>query len=302
MLTEEGVATPGGKTNWQVSKVRSILTNEKYKGDALIQKRFTVDFLTKEMKINEGEVQSYYVNDSHPAIIDKAEWELVQIEFEKRKRIGRNYSGGSIFSSKLICGDCGGFFGSKVWHSTDKYRKVIWQCNGKFNKEVKCATPHLDDESIKQRFLTAINSIIANRASVLEDCRLIQHTLTDCSVIDAELNKLNSEIEVVTELTRRCIEENSSLAQDQSEYIERYNALVDRYETAKTRAEELQAAKSKCEAKADVIGAFVAELEKQDGIIREFDMWLWIASIEKTVVHRDGRLVFYFQNGMKIEA
>jgi hypothetical protein len=67
-LTADGVTTPGGKEQWQPGTILSILTNEKYKGDALLQKKYTVDFLTKKQKVNEGEVPQYYVENSHPAI------------------------------------------------------------------------------------------------------------------------------------------------------------------------------------------------------------------------------------------
>ena len=73
----------------------------------------------------------------------------MQRKLERRKAIGRSYSGNSIFSSRLVCGDCGGYFGSKVWHSTDKYRRTIWRCNSKFIGEEKCQTPHLTEEEIK---------------------------------------------------------------------------------------------------------------------------------------------------------
>lgn len=69
MLTDKGIPTPTGKTRWSCSSVESILTNEKYKGDALLQKKFTVDFLTKKQKVNEGEVPQYYVTDSHESIV-----------------------------------------------------------------------------------------------------------------------------------------------------------------------------------------------------------------------------------------
>ena len=85
MLTEEGIPTPGKKTVWQRATVESILRNEKYKGSALLQKSFTVDFLTKKTKINEGEVPQYYVEDSHPAIIEPWEWAQVQAELERHK-------------------------------------------------------------------------------------------------------------------------------------------------------------------------------------------------------------------------
>ena len=77
------------------------------------------------MKKNEGEIPQYYVENSHPAIIDPIEWEQAQAEFARREALGRTYSSKSIFSSKLVCVDCGGFYGQKVWHSTSKYRRVI---------------------------------------------------------------------------------------------------------------------------------------------------------------------------------
>ena len=80
ILIEKGIPTPSGKEQWHLSTVKSILTNEKYKGSALLQKKFTVDFLTKKTKVNEGEVPQYYVEESHPAIIPPEEFELVQAE------------------------------------------------------------------------------------------------------------------------------------------------------------------------------------------------------------------------------
>ena len=117
-LTEKGIKTPANKDVWQKSTVDSILTNEKYKGDAPIQMKFTIDFLEKRMKKNEGEIPQYYVENSHPAIIDPVEWEHSQVEFARREALGRTYSSKSIFLSKLVCVDCGGFYGQKVWHST----------------------------------------------------------------------------------------------------------------------------------------------------------------------------------------
>ena len=79
--------------------MQSILTNEKYKGDALLQKTFTVDFLQKKMKANEGEIPQYYVENSHPPIIEPEEWNYVQMEMARRKALGRAYSGKSVLST-----------------------------------------------------------------------------------------------------------------------------------------------------------------------------------------------------------
>lgn len=137
-LMEKKIPTPIGKQKWQHRTVDNILTNEKYKGDARLQKCYTVDFLFLKRKANEGEVPQYYVEGSHAAIIAPAEWQMVQLELERRKNMGRSHNCCGPFSAKLKCGDCGEFFGSKVWHSNSKYRRIIWQCNAKFKGGSKC--------------------------------------------------------------------------------------------------------------------------------------------------------------------
>ncbi len=117
-------------------------------------------------KKNNGEIPQYYVHDSHPAIITKEDWDLVQIEMKRRKKIGRSYqSSNSCFSSKLICADCGKFYGKKVWHSTDVGKKYIWQCNAKFSKrkEHKCQTPSLNEEYIKSMLVKAYHEFIKKK-------------------------------------------------------------------------------------------------------------------------------------------
>ena len=300
-LTSDGILTPAGKQQWRASTVESILKNEKYKGAALLQKCFTVDFLAKKKKVTEGEVPQYYVEHSHEPIITPEEFDKVQTEFERRKKISRRYSGKSIFSSRIICGDCGSFFGSKVWNSTGKYRRVIWQCNNKFKGEHKCETPHLDEETIKARFLVAFNAILDNKDSILDDCRLIQTTLTGCTGIDAEIESLLEEISVVTELTKRCIAENSQTVQNQIEYAARYNGFVERYEKAKEQLEQLRTTKAEREAQAEAIGAFMFEVQELDAL-SEFDEKLWRSVIDTVTVHADGRLTFKFQGGTEIDA
>lgn len=89
-LAKLNILSPGGRPTWQVATVESILTNEKYKGAALLQKKFTVDSLAKKQKVNEGEVPRYYVQNSHPAIIDPDEFDAVQVEIERRKNLVSN--------------------------------------------------------------------------------------------------------------------------------------------------------------------------------------------------------------------
>jgi len=298
-LTADGILTPGGKTNWAASTVESILRNEKYKGDALLQKAYTVDFLTKKMKKNEGEVPQYYVENSHPAIVTPEEWKAVQEELERRKVLGRKYSGTSIFSSRLVCANCGEFFGAKTWHSNDKYRKTIWRCTHKYNGEDRCSTPNLNEDTIKERFVAAVNSIVDDKNAVLEDCRIMRDVASDCTVIDAELTALLQEIEVVTELTRRCIDENSRTAQDQTEFEVRYNGYVERYEKASSRIIELQTLRKEKERAANNIGDFMFDINELSEPIQQFDEGLWLALVERVLVHSNGRLTFRFTGGFE---
>ena len=300
-LTADGIHTPAGKSKWGTTTVASILTNEKYKGAALLQKKFTIDFLDKKMKVNEGEVPQYYIAESHQPIIPPDELNRVQAEFARRKGLGHRYSGGSIFASRIVRGDCGTYYGSKVWYSNSKYRRTIWQCNGKFKGEEKCRTPHLLEEDIKARFLAAFNKLLNGRNTLPEDCRVMQSHLTDCSAIYAELEKLRQEIEVVTELTQRCIQENARNVQSQEEYAERYNGYVARYDAAKAKLDALQQKKDQRLVEAENIGGFMFALSERDCELTEFDEGLWLSVVERATAYHDGRLVFTFQNGTEIE-
>lgn len=299
-LTNEGIPTPGGKPLWRCTTVESILTNEKYKGDARLQKRFTVDFLQKKMKVNEGEVPQYYVENSHEAIIDPLLFDRVQEELARRKTLGRSYSGKSIFSCRLICGDCGHYLGSKVWNSTSKYRRVIWQCNYKFKGDCKCGTPHLTEDVIRAKFLEAYAQLLPERDSLIEDCRVMQDALTDVSDIEREMKEQLQELDVIAELTKRCVDENSSIALDQDDYRARYNGLVERYEKAEGRVKELEKKRTERMAKADAIGAFMFRLRELEQPLEHFDERLWLEVIDCVTVHGDGTLTFKFQNGTEV--
>lgn len=221
-LTEEGIPPPGGKDHWNASNIRSILTNEKYKGDALLQKTYTVDFLTKKKKANEGEIPQYYVRDNHEAIIDRETFEMVQALMATQTKGNNRRSCVSVFSSRIMCADCGGWYGPKVWHSNDPYRKVIWQCNHKFDGR-KCTTPTLNEEQIKALFLKAANTVIGatERFIAIFERTLAPALATD--ELERELADLEAEINIAAELVEECIRENAHVALDQAEYQKRYD-------------------------------------------------------------------------------
>ncbi len=244
-LTDHGIPTPKGRSVWQTSTIESILTNEKYKGSAILQKKFTVDFLTKKMKVNEGEVPQYRVENSHPAIIDPAEWEMVQNEMAVRKSRGKHHNSLSPFSAKLMCGDCGEFFGSKVWHSTDKYRRVIWQCNGKFKGENKCRTPHIDEETIKRLFCEAVSILTKDRDRLLLTCYDIIDRFGNLQSIESQLAELQREREVISGLMHKLIEENAGGTISTAEYEKNYEDYEERFDRVNEEYKMLRTLKVK---------------------------------------------------------
>lgn len=300
-LMEMGIPTPSGKEKWCQGTVVSILQNEKYKGDALLQKKFTVDFLTKKQKVNEGEVPQYYVEGSHPAIVTALDFDRVQSEIVRRQSLGRSYSGASIFASKLICGDCGGIYGKKVWHPTDAYRREVWRCNSKFKGEARCQTPALDTEIIQQMFLRAYNQLMGNREQIIQACEVIRATVSDCTQLDAEIESLNEEIQVVAGLVSQCVNENSTTQQSQEDYNQKYNRLVKRYEKAVDRLKKASAEKDRRLARDRDLRIFIGEIENQPLALETWDERLWISLLDTATVQTDNRITFRFKDGTEIE-
>lgn len=173
-LEKEGIPNWNGKAKWYDSSIKKMLSNEKYKGEALLQKTYTVDFLSKKRVENKGEVPQYYVEESHPAIIDKEIWEAVQLEKERRKAFIDKYSikrldyttNDNPFIGRVMCGCCGGTFGRKVWNSSDeRLKRIIWQCNNKYATKGKkgCNNRHINDEVLYMAFVSTFNSVLENR-------------------------------------------------------------------------------------------------------------------------------------------
>lgn len=301
-LAASGIPSPGGKKQWQVATVNSILTNEKYKGEALLQKRFTVDFLTKTVKDNEGEIPQYYVQNSHPAIIEPDEFDAVQAELERRKKLGRPATCQSPLSTKLVCGDCGGFFGSKVWGSNTKYRRMIWRCNEKYKGEAKCNTPHVTEEEVKEKFVEAFNSILEYREELITNCRLAQETICDCTDLDAELNELHRELEVVAELSRKAIYENAHTAINQEDWYERNNNYLERHKKATERAAEHQSIKRQRQSKNHILESFIRNLEENSEAMDAFDERLWMVMVDRVTVLPNSKVIFRFKDGTEIDS
>ena len=160
-----------GKANWYPSAIQKMLQNEKYKGDALLQKTFTVDFLTKKRVQNDGQVNQYYVENSHEAIIDKDTWELVQLELTRRKDFREEHqlkayimqNDDNPFTTKVFCAECGSAFGRKNW-TTSRGKRKVWQCNNRYRVkgQIGCLNNHIDEETLEKAVVMAVELLSEN--------------------------------------------------------------------------------------------------------------------------------------------
>ena len=297
-LERSQILSPGGKEKWQHGTIVSILTNEKYKGDAILQKTFCADFLTKKIKRNEGELPQYYVSGSHPAIISTEVFDEVQLEMKRRREA--NYTAREhCFSGRIICGDCGAAYIEKVWHSTSQYKRRIWQCSRKFKNDDRCRTPHLYEDDVKTAFVNAMNGMVEGKDDLISEYKQIIRRLTDCAALDLEAKQQTEEMEIVAELIRKCVAENAITSQDQEAYAERYKGLKACYEAATQRLKRIEDQRAERKQRRQKMLEFIRMLEKYDGLLTEFDEGLWNVTVEAVTIQGDGSMVFRWRNGVE---
>ena len=300
-LTDAGIPSPTGKEKWYEGTIRSILKNEKYKGCALLQKTYTPDFLTKKAVANDGTVPQYFVEDSHPAIIPPEQFALVQDIFAERSRDPK-HSGATIFSGKIRCGCCGGWYGSKVWHSNDKYRRVVWQCNHKFKDKTRCSTPHLTEDQVKAAFVRMANKLYADREFYITELTAIKDRLGDTTALEKERRILDEQLGIDAKAVTDLIARNARVAQNQKEYNERYDALVSRYEDTERKRDAVVEQIDQIMIRRRKIERFIESVKDLPELITEFDESLWAALVDSMTVYAKDRITFRLTCGMIIEA
>ncbi len=293
-MNAEGVGSPSGHGKWTKTTVLSILRNEKYKGDALLQKTFTVDFLQHRSKKNEGEVPQYYVRDSHPAIIPREDWELVQAEIERRQAMKASFSRKNPFAGKLVCGDCGGIYGRKKWHSGGPHEKTVLQCDRKFSNG--CLTPNLDEDAVKGLFVKAYNGAVAESGEILSDLEVVRASLFRTGELDAAIEKVEERMRGMEAEFSMLVRANASAQQDQEAWRKRYSELEDRYAALESERKGLVDEKEGRERKAQRLDAF-AEVIRKGRCLEGWDPGIFNLTVEKAVANRDGSVTFDFLSG-----
>lgn len=301
LLASQKIPTPAGKDKWYSSTISSILTNEKYKGDALLQKTYTTDFLTKKKKVNEGEVPQYYVENSHNAIISPDIFNLVQEEIQKRKASGKHRVYTNCFSNKIVCAECGNYYGSKLWHSNSKYRKKVWQCNYKYKNRDRCKTPHLYEENIKKSFVEVFNNIIANKEEIISAYYEIVNKLTDNKALEIKRKRLIEKKDDIALKIRKCIDENATTIIKQDDYKMKYELLIKEHSIIKEEIHSIESEMLERTAKRKNILSFIDALEKSGNMLQEFDESVWNATVEIVRVYDKKSIIFILKDGSEIK-
>lgn len=183
-LEEQGIPSPGGKGTWQRSTIQSILSNEKYKGDAIINKTYIDNCISKKVKVNHGERPKYYVENNHPAIIDAGTFGRVQEELARRsgkkkvKQVGTKteqgkYSSKYALTELLVCGECGTPYRRCTWTARGQ-KKIVWRCINRLDYGTKYChhSPSIEESVLQEAIMKAIMQTAKQNVEVLKTLKL----------------------------------------------------------------------------------------------------------------------------------
>lgn len=294
-LEADGILNGAGKERWHTSNINQILRNEKYIGDALLQKTYTVDFLTKKRVKNNGIVPQYYVENSHEAIIPREVFMQVQEELVRRRIVHtspngktRTYSSNHYFAQIVICGNCGEVFRRVHWNNRGK-KSIVWRCVSRLeNTGLFCDARTVLESSIEQVLVTAINQALCDKDSFLS-------TLQDniATIITHESDQALADIdkrleELQTELLK--------LATSNADY----DKVGDEIHRLRDQKQKLQLENVNREELKKRIADMSAFLTEQPTALIEYDEQLVRRLIEKVTIYEE-KFTVEFKSGVTVD-
>ena len=205
-LEADGILTGAGKPRWHTSTIKKILRNEKYIGDALLQKTYTTDFLNKTRVKNTGIVPQYYVEGNHEAIIPREIYMRVQEELVRRRVVKtsangkkRSYSCNHSFSQIVVCGECGELFRRIHWNNRG-CKSIVWRCISRLEpNRQECHARTVNETILENVVLAAINELLGDKPGYQEQLQqniavAIRSASTGTEDIDEKLMALQQEL------------------------------------------------------------------------------------------------------------
>ncbi|WP_069649000.1 recombinase family protein [Caloranaerobacter ferrireducens] len=307
-LMKDGILTVTGKKKWHPTVITKMLKNEKYCGDALLQKTITVDFLTHKRVKNEGQAPQYYVENSHPAIITKEMFEAVQKEMKRRSKLRgfgdkerrSKHSSKYPFSGKIICSSCGAVYRRKRWGPTNKYKKYVWNCRTRDeNGPEACNMKAVDEEKLKAAFVRVVNKVIKDSDGFIKKMMGNIEKVLNENKDEAKLKTIDSRLAELREQITNLIRLNSRSSIDSDIYDEEYNRLV--LEMENLRSQRLAYTKTEMECKNNY--SRVREIEKilnEYELINSFDEELFRVLVEKIKVVSLIEVEFVLKTGVMV--
>ena len=150
---------------------------------------------------------------------------------------------------------------------------------------------------MKAAFIRAMNGMIEDKDDLIAEYKQIIRRLTDHAALNLEAKQQTEEVDVLTELIRKCVAENATTPQYQEVYAERYKVLKARYEAATQRLKQIEDQRAERKQRRQKMLEFIRMLEKADGVLTEFDEGVWNTTVETVTVQVDGSMVFRWKNG-----
>ena len=206
-LEADRILNGAGRSKWNESNIKQILTNEKYIGDALLQKTYTVDILEKKREANKGQVPKYYVEGSHEGIIPKDIFLKVQEEIARRANLTngatkhkRVYSGRYALSGIVFCAHCGDIFRRIKWNNRG-CRSTVWRCVSRVDKDgPDCSARTVNEDRLKEVVLEAINEAFREKEAIIPllidniESSLEENTSDRIAAVDEQIKALQHEL------------------------------------------------------------------------------------------------------------
>lgn len=294
-LEADGILNGAGKERWHTSNISQILRNEKYIGDALLQKTYTTDFLTKTRVKNNGIVPQYYVENSHEAIIPREIFMQAQEEIVRRRVVhtspnGKNrvFSSSHCLSNIVFCGTCGEIYRRIHWYNRGK-KSIVWRCVSRLeNTGLFCDSRTVPESQIEQVLVTAINQTLCDKDSFLSTLQ---------SNIETALCHGNDK--ALTDIDRRLAElqaELLKLASAKADYV----GIGDEIYRLREEKQKLMVENVNRDELKNRIADMGAFLREQPTAINEYDEPLVRRLIEKVTVFED-KFTVEFKSGVTVD-
>ena len=296
-LMADGILTGAGKEKWHTSTINKILRNEKYMGDALLQKTYTTDFLTKKRIKNNGTVPQYYVEGDHEAIIPKDLFMQVQAELVRRRVVHvsptgkkRSFSCNHCFAQMVFCGDCGELYRRVHWNNHG-CKSIVWRCISRLepgSADTNCTNRTVNELLLQEVTVTAINQILTERGTFLKQ---LQANIAK-AVVSADTLSPDGIQARLEELQKELIKKANN-KQD-------YDAIADEILRLREQKEQSEVDSHHREEAMNRIKELQDFIFKQKTDITEFDEALVKKLIEKITVFAD-HFTVEFKSGITID-